>query len=133
MKILLTILLVFILVDVLIVGYVLYRRFRRKVSPKTIEKIRTHWKEIIRGEDHRQAILEADKLLDMALEAMGYRGNLGNKLKAAPGLFSDLNGLWAAHKIRNNIAHQLNYQVDDSSYRHTMLAFKQAFQDLKIF
>lgn len=133
MKLFLTILLVFVLVDVLIVAYVMVRRLRKKISAKTIEEIRSHWKGIIRVEDPRQAIIEADKLLDFALTKMGYRGNLGNKLKAAPRLFSNLNGLWAAHKIRNNIAHQINYQVDDMVYKKTMLAFKQAFKDLKIF
>ncbi|MFH0820497.1 MAG: hypothetical protein V1908_01855 [Candidatus Peregrinibacteria bacterium] len=133
MKILLTILLLFVLVDALIVGYVIYRRWRKKISPKRIEEIRRHWKEIIRNPDHRYAIMEADKLLDLALGEIGYRGNLGAKLKKAPRLFSSLNDVWAAHKVRNNIAHQLHYKVDEGAYKKAMLAFKQAFQDLKIF
>lgn len=133
MKLLLTILLVFILLDVLIVIYVVIRRFRKRLSQKKVEAIRKHWKEIIRFSDQRQAILEADKLLDHALTQMGYSGNLGNKLKRTPALFSDLNGLWSAHKIRNNIAHQINYQVDETTYKRAMLDFKQAFKDLKIF
>ncbi len=133
MKILLAVLLIFILVDVLIVGYVIVRRWRKKISPKRVEEIRDHWKAIIRNPDHRYAIMEADKLLDLALGEIGYRGNLGAKLKKCPRLFSSLNDVWAAHKVRNNIAHQLHYRVDEGTYKKTMLAFKRAFQDLKIF
>lgn len=133
MKLMLTILLVFILLDLVIVVYVLFRRFRRRLGIKAIQDIRQHWKRLIRGGDPRQAILEADKLLDHALHQMGYRGNLGNKLKKTAALFSNLNNLWSAHKIRNNIAHQIHYEIDDALYRRTMLAFKQAFRDLKIF
>ena len=77
--------------------------------------------------------MDADKLLDHALYLMGYRGNLGAKLKKAASRFKHINKIWAAHKIRNNIAHQINYQVDKTAYRNAMLAFKQAFKDLKIF
>jgi hypothetical protein len=134
MTIFLTIVSAFVVVDVLIVGYVVYRRFKRKVSEKDIQEIQAAWKVLIREKDMRHAILEADKLLDHALSLLGYRGNMGTKLKKANRLFgSDINRVWAAHKIRNNIAHQMNYQVDENTYRTSMLAFKEAFRDLKIF
>lgn len=77
--------------------------------------------------------MDADKLLDHALHLLGYRGNLGNKLKKSGGRFKNINKIWTAHKVRNNIAHQINYQIDEKTYRDTMLTFKQAFMDLKIF
>lgn len=98
-----------------------------------VEEVRTEWKELIRSRDHRHSILEADKLLDYALAKMGYHGSLGAKLKKAPSLFTNINDVWAAHKIRNNIAHKLNYKVDEGTYKKTMLQFKQAFKDLNIF
>ena len=133
MKFFLIILLLFVAVDALIIGYVIYRRTRRRLPDKVIQKVRTAWKELIHQNDHRHAIMDADKLLDYALGEMGHRGNLGNKLKKAPKLFSDLNGLWQAHKVRNNIAHQIAYKVDEKTYKKSMLSFKRAFQDLKFF
>lgn len=133
MKTIVTIILIFVIADVLIVAYVFFRRFRKKMNPAVIEEIQTAWKRIIREKDHRHAILEADKLLDHALKKMGYKGSLGAKLKKAPTLFKNINDVWAAHKVRNNIAHQINYQVDEKVYKDTMLKFKQAFKDLKIF
>lgn len=133
MKLIVTIILIFVIADVLIVGYVLFRRYHKKMSRQAVEEIQREWKKLIREPDHKQAILEADKLLDYALSKMGYRGSLGAKLKKAPSLFKNINDVWAAHKIRNNIAHKINYKVDEKTYKATMLKFKQAFKDLKIF
>ena len=133
MKIFLTIVVVFIAVDVLIVLYVMYRRVRRKIQQKDRIEIQKTWKTIIRQKDRKHAVMDADKLLDHALYLLGYRGNLGSKLKKSARLFKNINKIWAAHKIRNNIAHQMNYRVDEKTYRAAMLAFKQAFRDLKIF
>jgi len=133
MKLIITIILIFVIADVLIVAYVLFKRFSRKLPASVAEEIRTEWKKLIRSGDHRHSILEADKLLDYALSKMGYKGSLGGKLKKAPSLFSKINDVWAAHKIRNNIAHKINYKVDEKTYKKTMLQFKQAFKDLNIF
>ena len=133
MKILIAIVLVFVIVDILIVAYVVYRRYTKKMPKKVIDEIRNSWKAIIRQKDHKHAIMDADKLLDHALTSLGMKGNLGNKLKKSSTLFKDINGLWAAHKVRNNIAHQINYEINDKLYKKSMLSFKQAFKDLKIF
>lgn len=133
MKIFLIVAALFVAVDVLIVFYVIWRRMRREIPEKELHLIQQNWKEIIRQKDMKHAIMDADKLLDHALYLMGYRGNLGAKLKKAGPLFKNVNKIWAAHKVRNNIAHQINYQLDKDAYRSAMLAFKQAFTDLKIF
>ena len=133
MKFIVTIILIFVIADVLIVGYILFRRFRKKMSAEMKEEIKSAWKVLIREPDYKHAILEADKLLDYALKQMGYKGSLGSKLKKAPGLFRNINDVWAAHKVRNNIAHKINYKVNEKTYKATMLKFKQAFKDLKIF
>ncbi len=133
MKLIVTIILIFVIADVLIVGYIIFRRYHKKMSQQAIDEIQSAWKKIIREKDHRHAILEADKLLDYALSKMGYKGSLGAKLKKAPSLFSNINDVWAAHKVRNNIAHKINYKVDQKTYKATMLKFKQAFKDLRIF
>jgi len=133
MTILLTIVAIFIAIGVLIEGYVWMRKRRRKLPEKAIKEMQENWKQIIRQKDHRHAIMDADKLLDHALFLYGFRGNLGSKLKKANNRFKQINKIWAAHKVRNNIAHKMNYKVDERTYRASMLAFKNAFKDLKIF
>lgn len=133
MKIFLILVILFITLDILIVAYVIWKRTRKKVSEKERREVQKAWKGIIKQKDRRHAIMDADKLLDHALSLLGYKGSLGNKLKQSASLFSNINKVWAAHKIRNNIAHQMNYEVDEKTYRRTMLYFKQAFKDLKMF
>lgn len=133
MKIFFIVVILFVVLDVLLVFYVIWRRTRQKLSPGQIEEIKANWKRIIQQGDHRHAVMDADNLLDQTLQRMGYRGNLGNKLKKAEHLFSNINKVWSAHKIRNNIAHQINFSIEDKTYHSAMLAFKQAFKDLKIF
>jgi len=133
MKIFLIVIAAFVAIDVLIVLYVIYRRMRRRIKAKDVAEIRKTWKEIIRGKDMRHAIMDADKLLDHGLYLLGYKGNLGSKLKKAAPLFKNVNKVWSAHKVRNNIAHKINFHVDQKTYKNTMLTFKQAFKELKIF
>ncbi len=57
--------------------------------------------------DWRQAIIEADVILDEMVTRLGYRGDgLGEKLKQIEESdFNTLNSAWEAHKVRNQIAH----------------------------
>jgi hypothetical protein len=65
----------------------------------------------------RSAVVEADKLLDFVLDKMGYTGNLGDKLKMTKDRFVDGNdysiydGVWQAHKCRNQIVHEVSYEL----------------------
>ncbi len=133
MKFIVAFILIFVVLDIAIVGYVLYRRYSKKLPAGTVQQIQGQWKQIIAQDDYRHAIMDADKLLDYALSQMGLKGSLGAKLKKSPQLFTSINDVWRAHKVRNNIAHQIDYQVDAKTYKQTMLYFKQAFKDLKIF
>ena len=57
--------------------------------------------------DWRQAIIEADVMLDDMLDKMGYPGvSIGDKLKnIEESDFETLDKAWEAHKVRNRIAH----------------------------
>lgn len=58
--------------------------------------------------DWRQAIIEADIMLDDLLTQLGYQGaTVGEKLKQVdPSKFASLQNAWDAHRVRNEIAHQ---------------------------
>jgi hypothetical protein len=57
--------------------------------------------------DWRQAIIEADVMLEDMLDKMGYPGvSIGDKLKnIEESDFETLDKAWEAHKVRNRIAH----------------------------
>ncbi len=78
------------------------------------------------------AIIEADKLLDQALEGSGFAGeSLGDKLKAAEngGLIS-LSDAWTAHKLRNRIAHEDNFSMSHHEAREAIRLYQRVLIEL---
>ncbi len=117
---------VFVVVDLLLVAWVFYRRRHPRLDQALI---RDSWQRL-QSADPRHAILEADKLLDYALTSRGHTGTLGDKLKAAGKCFSDLNGIWAAHKLRNRLAHELDFYPSKSEITTALASFNRALNDL---
>jgi hypothetical protein len=79
------------------------------------------------------AVLAADKLLDQALKESGIAGaTMGERLKNSSAKFSRdlLNQIWAAHKLRNQIAHEADSKVNILGARRTLSTFKKALKDL---
>ncbi|KKU79110.1 MAG: hypothetical protein UY05_C0038G0002 [Candidatus Peregrinibacteria bacterium GW2011_GWA2_47_7] len=123
---------VFIIGGVFIFGLivlVLIERRRRRFSLSDQEFFAETWQKIELMEP-RYAVLEADKLLDRALGKLGFAGSLGDKLKKAEALLSDRNGVWYAHKMRNRLAHELEFHATDHEARRALSCFLQALKDL---
>lgn len=77
------------------------------------------------------AVLNADKLVDLALRELNVKGeNMGDRLKNNSSRFSDINGLWSAHKLRNKIAHEPDVSVSYNDARYALASFKKALKDL---
>jgi hypothetical protein len=114
------------------IGLIFWTQSKRsKINPATQQKFQKHWHAILKS-DPKTAILDADKLLDQALKLKGYTGTLGEKMKKAGQLFSDRNGIWSAHKLRNRIAHELDVKVSEKETRTALTQFKKALRDLGI-
>jgi hypothetical protein len=98
------------------------------------EMFRSHWKALQHHiADHpSQAILDADKLLDLALKKRGYVGSVGDKLKSAKVMFSDLDGIWSAHKLRNKVAHEVGFEPSEKQADAALSQFKQGLVDLGV-
>lgn len=80
---------------------------------------------------YNAAVIEADKLLDCALMELGIPGKtMGERLKASSGRFSQLNSVWYAHKQRNQIAHEQDFNLEYNQAKHALASFRQALKDL---
>ena len=82
----------------------------------------------------REAITEADILLDETLTNQGYVGEgVGEKLKSADRLtFARLDDAWEAHKVRNRIAHEGSaFDVTESLARRTIARYESVFREFK--
>lgn len=77
------------------------------------------------------SIINADKLLDKALMEMGVPGKtMGERLKKIPSRFKDINGVWRAHKLRNALAHEPDFEVSYRQASNALVVYKQALKDL---
>ena len=83
----------------------------------------------------REAIIEADIMLDEALTNQGYAGDtVSDKLKTAEQLtFPHLQDAWEAHKVRNQIAHEgsaFNLSID--LVHRTIARYAAVLKGLKV-
>ncbi len=88
--------------------------------------------QIIEVETHPMAaLISADKLLDEALKRAGVKGaTMGERLKKCRGLIKDLNGVWSAHKLRNQVVHETDKQLSNNDVSRALVQFKKALKDL---
>ncbi len=80
-----------------------------------------------------RAVLEADKLLDHILK--GYRApglTMGDRLKSSRKRFSPENyeAAWQAHKIRNELVHNSQYELIDFQAKITIENYKKVINEL---
>ncbi|MDO8336037.1 MAG: hypothetical protein Q7T74_04645 [Candidatus Saccharibacteria bacterium] len=130
---------VIMVIGILILGFVMLgiMAATRKKSPGLdVEAFRSKWLKIEASiiDDEASchlAILNADKLLGAALQARGFSGQtMGERMKSARSTFSNNNAVWAAHKLRNQIAHEPDVSVKPKTARYALKAFKQALKDV---
>ena len=81
--------------------------------------------------DWKQAIIEADVLLDDILTKMGYRGeSVGEKLqRVARGDMQTLDDAWSAHKVRNDIAHTAGFKLNQHEANHAINLYRKVFEE----
>lgn len=82
----------------------------------------------------KNAIMEADKLLDFALERNLVQGDtLGEKLGKAQNVFThkeNLEKAWNGHKVRNSLAHDINFRADTKRLREAFSELSAGIKDL---
>ena len=110
-----------------------------KNSPRVLDqdKYRSKWMSIetrLKRDDensHTVCIYDADKLLDQALRDRGLSGKtMAERMKQCQGKWTNGNGVWAAHKLRNKLAHEPDVKIDYERARQALVAFKQGLKDI---
>ncbi|MEA1909603.1 MAG: hypothetical protein U9M89_01045 [Patescibacteria group bacterium] len=100
------------------------------------EEIRLKFKEIdklLEAGHNSQAVMHADKLTDHVLQKMNFKGNtMADRMRDAEsivgGYYQDF---WWAHKLRNQIVHEINIEIDESTARKAIRVFRQVVNKLK--
>lgn len=98
-----------------------------------------HWQAVLNHLDSgnegewKLAIIEADKLADDLLIQKGYEGeSMAERLSMINKReLKSLDLLWEAHKIRNRIAHKLNFKINRSEALRVISYYEEALKDLR--
>ncbi len=131
---------IFILVAVLlaaVVGVIYLMVISRTSTTLHVERYQTQWLAIENSVSRdtpaswQVAIMNADKLVDQALRERKFKGKtMGERMKSAQKVWSNANYVWGAHKVRNQLAHDVNVQLTYEITLRSLSAFKQALKDL---
>lgn len=100
-------------------------------------KLQTHWRQVeqlMADGQWRDAIMKADIVLGEALAMAGFRGqNVGERLKGAIVLGRPvLDRAWQAHKVRNRLAHELDYQPSPAETKMAIDNFRSVISQLGV-
>ena len=111
------------------------------VAPKYFpkKKLAKKWNRIEKRLESNQeaelklAVIEADKFFDNILKRIGYFGkDMGERLKRInPSQMTNINDIWTAHKIRNNIVHDIDYKLIVVDAQRAVKAYKKALDELE--
>lgn len=81
----------------------------------------------------RNALIEADKLLDYVMRGRGFRGTtMADRLKSAQSQMRDRDAVWRAHKLRNMMVHEVAIDVVPQQVEQAVKTFGQAIKDLGV-
>ena len=113
---------------------------RRSLSSVAEQKVILEWqgiealKSVGKPSALKEAVIKADKLLDFALSQVVSGETLGQRLKEAKDLFRPTvyDKVWKAHKVRNAMAHELNYDPPYFITKEALDNFKDGFRDLGV-
>ena len=105
---------------------------RRSLKPK---KFQNRWKDLqkmlAKKDDWDKAIITADKLLDEALRKLHYKGKTtGERMVAAHTIFSDIDGVWFGHKLRNKLVSDTPPKLKERDVKQALMGIGQALKDL---
>lgn len=120
-----------VLCVIIAAAYVLWRRSR----PIKTDRFQAKWRELQQlcgsSEGWAEAVIAADKLLDEALKKRKIRGKtMGERMVKAQRIFTDNDGVWFGHKLRNKIEADSSMKLKENDVKAALIAIRQALKDL---
>ena len=108
--------------------------------PKKKKKLVKKWQKI---EDRlksgqeaelKLAVIEADKFFDDILKKIGYLGkDMGERLRRInSSQIANIDDIWSAHKVRNNIVHDVDFRLTEFETERTVRAYKKTLEELEV-
>jgi hypothetical protein len=120
---------------------ILYKNEKaKKVKKPTYSKVVTMWKRV--GEKMKKgtpeavrlAVVEADAVVDEFLKQAGYEGDhMADRLsQILPGELDSIEGVWRAHRLRNNLVHAPHIAVTRREADEAIKQFESFLKELGV-
>jgi len=111
-----------------------------ELSPVALGQLKDYWQNLISRLHYNDpaqwklALIEADNFFEYALSLLGYQGEgLAEKIKQLEKSYDkSLASVWQAHKIRNAMVHEPNFQISFRQAEEALNAYEEALKGLKI-
>lgn len=112
-------------------GFFLWRR----MQPIKSERFQEQWKEVQKHcadkKQWRQAVIDADMLLDAALKKRRFGGRtMGERMVKAQRTFTDNDSVWFGHKLRSKLEADPAVTVKEDEVKSALIGIRQALKDL---
>lgn len=122
---------VFAAVVILVLFIFLYLR---KPNPRRFKKKWNKVKSKLSKQDQwKDALAEADKLLDLALRKKGYTGKtVGEKLVKAEKIFTDKDEVWFGHKLSNAANEKPGLKLKKADMKRALIGLQKGLKDLRV-
>jgi hypothetical protein len=116
----------------MIAGALIIRRRPRKLKVEHFqENWRTMQKLLASKDTWKQAVVDADKMLDEVLKIRRFSGkSMGERLTKAQRLLSDNESVWFGHKLRNRVENEPDMKLKESDVKQALVGIRQALKDL---
>jgi len=120
-----------IILALLVLGGVLFLWWKQKrMRAVSMSAAKKSWTKLDAIPDPGRRILEAQSIVDRALNTIGYRGTFGEKLKRIQSHHQEFSDVWEALKLRNRIAHEPGTRVTEKEAQKALKAFKRFLHTL---
>jgi len=104
-----------------------------KVDREMVAKQWDGVEELFNQNRYKEAILEADKTFDFVLKRMNIKGaTLGERLKNTKSFLKNYHNTWEAHKIRNRLVHEVDFEVSTKQAKWAIEEFKKTIKSLNV-
>lgn len=119
----------------IVAGLVAVVLWRRRPKALDAEFFQEQWQQLQKQLRDKtkwtDAIVEADKLLDMALKKKRFKGrSMGERLVRAQRLFTDNDGVWFGHKLRNKIDTDPTVKLKETEVKQALVGIRQGLKDI---
>lgn len=103
---------------------------RRGMSAASKAKVEKALQQAMNQQDPVRRVWSMDTVLDLALGELGFAGSLGDKLKKAGPRIPNLQAVWEAHKLRNQLAHEHDATANPAQVDRAVRILEHAIRTL---